>query len=156
DVNADGSIIVGGGSTNLGARAFRWTQQTGMIDLGDIPGGSTESTAWAISDDGNVIAGFASGPTGTQPMRWTQATGMVGLGYLPGAPGQLGTSRGTSADGSVIVGNADLEAFRWTSATGMVRLGSLLGGGPSDAFDTSGDGSIIVGTHGSGLDKAAF
>ena len=32
-----------------GEEAFRWTADTGMLPLGDLPGGSFQSTAFALS-----------------------------------------------------------------------------------------------------------
>jgi probable HAF family extracellular repeat protein len=38
-VSADGSVVVGRGSSANGNEAFRWTQGTGMVGLGDLSGG---------------------------------------------------------------------------------------------------------------------
>ena len=38
-VSADGSVIVGWGSTAAGTEAFRWSGGTGMVGLGELPGG---------------------------------------------------------------------------------------------------------------------
>jgi probable HAF family extracellular repeat protein len=95
-------------------------------------------------------------------MRWTADGGMVGLGDLPGGV-YSSTAESISADGSVIVGVANLdlpsistgEAFRWTADEGMVSLGDLPGGDYlSVADDVSADGSVIVGsgTSASGLE----
>jgi probable HAF family extracellular repeat protein len=77
---------------------------------------------------------------------------MVGLGGIPG--GNFGGSAsGVSADGSVVVGQANSpslalvgQAFRWTQLTGMVGLGDLQGGSfGSSASGVSADGSVVVG-----------
>src|SRR6185503_11970853 len=52
---------------------------------------------------------------------------------------------GVSADGSVIVGESQWEAFRWT-ASGMTGLGFLPGESYSRAEGVSGDGSVVFGT----------
>lgn len=88
-ISADGSVVVG--YSNIpnvnggygGYEAFRWTQATGMVGLGDLPGGIFDSKATGVSADGSVVVGNGTGFYGTA-FRWTQATGMVGLGYLPG------------------------------------------------------------------------
>ena len=38
-VSGDGHVVVGEGSSPQGREAFRWTAETGMIGLGDLPGG---------------------------------------------------------------------------------------------------------------------
>ena len=160
-VSADGSIVVGRGSSASSGgtgrtEAFRWTQTTGMVGLGDLPGGDFYSDASGVSADGSVVVGSSksasSGGTGTgrtEAFRWAQATGMVGLGDLPGGL-FYSKANGVSADGSVVVGVSEgangNEAFRWTQATGMVGLGVLPGGYfSSSALGVSADGSVVVG-----------
>jgi probable HAF family extracellular repeat protein len=145
--------------------AFRWTQATGMVGLGDLPGSVFSSQAHEVSADGFVVVGSSRSANVSNPFseafRWTQATGMVGLGTLPSSWFQYSSAVGVSADGSVVVGgsssaNAD-EAFRWTQATGMVGLSDLLGGGfGSDASGVSADGSIVVGWSRSTNGSEAF
>ena len=157
DVSADGGVVVGIGSS-ISDEAFRWTQATGIIGLGDLAGGRTESTALGISSDGSVVVGYGFGNGDRQEAyRWTAATGMVGLGFLThGITSSAATA--VSADGSTVVGNnglppspgstrQQLEAVRWTQATGMVGdFGDLPGGViHSQANDVSADGSVVVG-----------
>ncbi len=85
---------------------------------------------------------------------------LTGLGYLPGGS-RDSWAKGVSADGSVIVGwslnaNGTNEAFRWTRATGMVGLGLGAGGRPSDAYDVSSDGLVVVGAVQQAAGTAAF
>jgi probable HAF family extracellular repeat protein len=56
DVSADGSVIVGTGYTGSTdtSRAFRWTAETGFLDLGTLGG---NSFAGAVSSDGLLIGG---------------------------------------------------------------------------------------------------
>jgi probable HAF family extracellular repeat protein len=157
-VSADGSVVVGSSDSDrlgnviylTGNEAFRWTAESGMVGLGDLPGGEKHSGARGISADGSIIVGFGASASGDEAMRWTESGGMVGLGDLPGGAFES-RALGISADGSVIVGwgqsGSGEEAFRWTSATGMVGLGDLPGGAfTSTAQATSADGSVIVGT----------
>jgi probable HAF family extracellular repeat protein len=44
-VSADGSVVVGQGLSASGSEAFRWTSGTGMVGLGDLPGGLFFSSA---------------------------------------------------------------------------------------------------------------
>jgi probable HAF family extracellular repeat protein len=101
------------------------------------------SDAQEISADGEVVVGVTAPPGAGVPtaFRWTAEGGMVRVAD--------GSVLGASADGSVLVGwlhNPGYdEAFRWTSESGAVRLGFLAGGVDSVAFDTSADGSVVVG-----------
>ena len=82
----------------------------------------------------------------------TAAMGQASFQGLGDLPGNLFDSSawGVSADGMVVVGQADptigREAFRWTSGGGMLGLGDLPGGSFfSNAYAVSGDGSVVVG-----------
>ncbi|MCZ8191916.1 MAG: PEP-CTERM sorting domain-containing protein [Microcystis sp. LE19-338.1B] len=147
-VSADGCVVVGSSTRTpmWTTEAFRWTQATGMVGLGDLPGGSFSSSANGVSADGSVVVGISNIGNGNEAFRWTQATGMVGLGNLSGW--NSSSASGVSADGSVVVGTASDsggEAFRWTQATGMVGLGNLFGGYLSRSPGVSADGSVVVG-----------
>jgi probable HAF family extracellular repeat protein len=101
-VSADGMVAVGSsvsGSSSPLVEAFRWTQATGMVGLGFLPGHSETSRASDVSANGSIVVG-ASGDIG-EAFRWTQATGMVGLGFLPG--GSSSIALGVSADGLVTI-----------------------------------------------------
>ena len=39
-VSADGTVVVGMSNVNSGLEAFRWTLASGMVGLGDLPGGN--------------------------------------------------------------------------------------------------------------------
>jgi len=85
-----------------------------------------------------------------------RAAQFFGLGALPRAP-SFSHAFGVSADGSVIVGSSEYEAFRWTSSEGMVGLGDLPGGRfDSQAAGVSADGSVIVGVSFSTSGDEAF
>ena len=159
-VNADGSVVVGQGTSASGTEAFRWTQAGGMVGLGDLPGGSFFSLANAVNADGSVVVGAGTEAAGTVAIRWTQAGGMVSLGDLPG--GSInGVANAVNADGSVVVGVSSstigFEAFRWTQSTGMVGLGTLGGGNSSFARSVDTDGAVVVGNgNGTGFPSHAF
>ncbi|MCP3918978.1 MAG: PEP-CTERM sorting domain-containing protein [bacterium] len=136
-------------------------RQAGFVELGDLPGGSLDSTAFGLNADGSVVVGSSSsaqaGPH-QEAFRWT-AGGIVGLGDLPGGS-FVSVAFGTDAAGSVVVGESNAgtlpEAFRWTSG-GMVGLGSLAGGiAMSSARGVSADGTTIVGTSHSSTGFEAF
>jgi probable HAF family extracellular repeat protein len=150
-VSADGSVVVGWGSSRSGGfEAFRWTSGGGMVGLGYLFGGYYSSTyARGVSADGLVVVGESSFLSFQEAFRWTSDGGMVGLGDLPGGNFQ-GSATSVSADGSVIVGNSESAsgpvAFRWTSGGGMVGLGGVAYRGYPTSV--SADGSVIVGTSG--------
>jgi probable HAF family extracellular repeat protein len=160
DVSYDGTVVVGVSVSNVfsppdedwGSEAFRWTAETGMVGLGDLPGGFLRSQAHAVSAEGSVVIGQGGidGPN-IEAFRWTEAGGMVGLGVIEGFTIES-EANGISANGSVVVGlsraqgPAHQEAYRWTADTGMVGLGDIPGGLlNSHAYDVSADGSVVVG-----------
>lgn len=118
--------------------------------LGDLPGGTNYSMAWAISADGSVVVGESNGVTSLEAVRWDDA-GMASLGVS-------GSARDISADGSVIAGifvnGGHAEAFVWTAAGGVVGLG-VAGYTHSYAHAISADGDSVVGQlWGTGVSQA--
>ena len=158
-ISADGTVIVGWGTSHVGFEAARWVGGQAIV-MGDLDGGAYNSAAGLASTDGTTIVGTGHSAQGPEVFVWTQATGMVGLGDLAG--GEFSSEPfGMTPDASVIVGEATsslgIEAFRWTSAGGMVGLGDLPGGEhQSIAFDVSADGSIVVGYATTALGTEAF
>ena len=158
-VSADGSVIVGHSdsvhSTDISDwEAFKWTPEAGMVGLGDLSGGAFDSRAHDVSADGSVIVGRGDyndggGYSYTQPVRWTADGGIEAIPCLN--PGGRGRALGVSADGRVIVGTSPSEAidndeaFLWSEETGAIGLGNLGGEHPSQAWDASADGSVVVG-----------
>lgn len=106
DVSADGSVVVGQSTivTSPGEpwesfriSAFRWTQATGMTDLG------FEEVA-AISSDGSTVVGYSQSDFGEyDAFLWTESTGRVHLGE-PLNDRSLSQAWDVSGDGSTIVG----------------------------------------------------
>nr|WP_229428898.1 PKD domain-containing protein [Massilia sp. ST3] len=126
------------------ARAFRWSKETGILNLGGLF--ITSSGGVAINNKGQV-AGTAGAPdSSTHAFRWSDAEGMIDLGML--APlGSLGFSNATAIgeDGTVAgwgtVANFDGHAFAWTPGTGMLDLGTL-GGSYSIAAGVDAEGRV--------------
>jgi probable HAF family extracellular repeat protein len=135
--------VVGTSSTSGGDyEAFRWASETGMVGLGDLPGGLYCSEGHAVSADGNVIVGYSSGDPGGAFI-WDVDHGMRSLQQLLTDEygldltgwSSLGTAHGISDDGQTIVGggshNGRGEA--WIAhipepgTLTLVLLGSLLG-----------------------------
>lgn len=151
-VSADGTTVVGAGTVSDSTgyptyEAYVWTPDTGMVGLGDLPGGGFTSIATGVSADGSTIVGSGESASGWEAFVWTSDSGMMGLGDLAGGSFRSSAS-GVSADGSIVVGTSTGtlgdEAFLWTADDGMIGLGGL--GGASGASAISADGSTVVGT----------
>jgi probable HAF family extracellular repeat protein len=132
-----------GATPSLQAQSLTW--------LGTL--GGDRSRAYGVSDGGRVVVGLASHTDGNdRAFRWTAETGLRNLGLLPG--GTYSVATGTSRDGAVVVGRANVRtadnrvftrAFRWTSGTGMQSLGTMCGGNSSSALAISSDGGQTFG-----------
>jgi len=75
DISADGSVIVGWGTTSFGREPFVWTETDGLRSLGKLPDVFVlGAQANAVSADGRVIVGEGySGAGGA--FIWTEETG---------------------------------------------------------------------------------
>jgi uncharacterized membrane protein len=155
-MSADGSIVVGIRSQY--GPAFRWTAQTGAVNIGSV------SQNPKISRDGKVIAGDAKDSYGvTNAAIWQGGTSWKTLGGPPNGrvlDNTLSTTWGTSGDGSVIVGLAWVQptgahAIRWDVVNGMEDLGSLFGKS-SRANAVSAAGRVIVGWNENGTWNGAL
>lgn len=123
-VTLDGQIVVVGRSLDAAgnSRAFRWTPQTGMQDLGSA------IDTLGVSADGNVVVG------GNPPWRWTPSTGIQNLTSV------YGWATDVSADGNVVVGTGH---FYWTPQSGEQRLLNATGW----AWGVSADGRVVGGWY---------
>lgn len=156
-ISGDGRVVVGQANSDGGAfgvSAFRWSEASGRVALGSLPG-KNYHVAWGASVDGSVIVGSGdvnASELETEPFRWTAATGMESLGFLPGD--SVGEALAVSRNGSVVVGysgrspidgDGRLQAFLHGPAGTMQALGFLPDHVESIARAVSGDGSVIVG-----------
>jgi probable HAF family extracellular repeat protein len=112
-------------------------QGLGILGTGDI------SWAFDVSRDGRTVVGSSrygalGVPSLMQAFVWTADGGLLALGDFDG--GQVSSSgQAVSADGTVVVGEAEGHAFRWTAGGGLQDLGEWF------ALGVSADGSTIVG-----------
>ncbi len=117
-------MVRGIGKSTEGEEAFRWTDDTGMVGLGDLPGGDVYSNAYGISADGSTVVGYSFSSNGSEAFRWTEESGMLGLGFPEGA--HESTALCASADGSVVGGVCKIGspqyAFIWDAERGMRNL----------------------------------
>jgi probable HAF family extracellular repeat protein len=125
--SADGSVVVGKTVSSGKGWAFRWTQTTGVVNLGELPGGNYYANAYGVSSDGAVVVGYAASKAlGAEvAFRWTSAEGMVALSNLDSA------ALAASTDGSIVVGYfGDMftqeGAFVWDKQHGMRYLQDVL------------------------------
>ena len=163
DTSADGKVIVGLAWNGCNfARAFRWQETTGMVDLGSTVAGRS-SRANGVSGDGRVIVGWQEHTLGyRQGARWVDGRQTIFTG-----PAEIvGEAHAATTDGSMIVGQScrfgdgtDQSAWVWTPAGGVVCLSpprfSLPIGSLSIAFAVSDDGRVIAGSQGFGLGREA-
>jgi probable HAF family extracellular repeat protein len=159
--SADGKVIVGlaWNGCNI-ARAFRWEESTGMVDLGSTVAGRS-SRANGVSGDGKVVVGWQEHSTGPrQGARWVDGRQEL----FAGPDGFVGEAHGANSDGSIIVGQTcrftslDQSAWIWTAREG-VQCAAVprprLGGAIGIMFSTSEDGRVIGGAHSFGLESDA-
>jgi probable HAF family extracellular repeat protein len=149
-VSHDGSAVAGWVGVASPHKAFRWTEGSGMEDLGSFS--KRDAEAWGISGDGGTVVGYSFvGTSGSvyHAAVW-RTNQMLDLGTLGGA---TSWARGANLDGTVIVGAAQLldgfnRAFRWTQTGGMENLGVLPGAIRSVAWAVTPDGETVVGWSG--------
>jgi len=170
-ISGDGTIVVGYSA----GHAFRWTAETGMVDITpDLGTDNAVSGAAGISTDGSTIIGSYNLTPGAphvwgRQFGWTAETGLFDLPWPPwGDTATPGSAFATSADGSRIVGEIIdwfFYASLWTAQIGTVDLNAYLASRGLDTSDwdllqtvsISGDGDVIVGGgyHG-GLGGATY
>jgi len=164
DSSWDGSVVVGRAQDAQGNwRAFRWTAETGMQDLGVLFDTHWAGVAAAVSADGTIVVGWTHGFT-TRAFRWQRAVGMQALRAFPDGGNTF--AQDVSADGRIIVGWAQVgmeeRAVRWR-ADGVIEdlnvvFASLLQPGEvlRRTNGVSADGRYLVGWGERGGVVAAF
>ena len=151
-LSADGLTAVGLGWEGCRGRAYKWTQATGMVNLGVL--GPNSSRANCASGDGSIVGGWDTHPTGARraALWYPNGTEVLLVPSSPTNPNQAGEVWDVNSDGSVVVGESYPNAFKWTTANGFEDLGPLPGAVAGDigiAWATTEDGSMIVGNSGS-------
>ncbi len=149
-VSDDGAVVIGiSRSVSVTSReAFRWTPATGMVGLGDFPGGHFESTAYGLTPDGATIVGYGSQSPIALPtaFTWTEATGLVVL-PVP-ATWTASIAYDVTPDGRVCAGyagNKDTSvAAHWTNGAfeALPQPPSMT---LARARGVSDDGTVVVG-----------
>ena len=162
----DGKVVVGLGWDGCSfARAFRWEESTGMVDLGSTVAGRS-SRANNVSGDGQVVVGWQEDATGPRlGAKWVNRTQEL----IRGPHGSVGEAFAANRDGSLIVGaNCDFfdsvtaSAWKWTAAAGVqcfpVQRKPGLLPVPYRAYmlTTSDDGRVIGGAFSFGLESESL
>ena len=149
----DGNTIVGEALDARGLQqAAIWLRGTEWQLLGSIPPNAQPcdadlSIAIQVSGDGKVVVGLGwDACSVARAFRWEESTGMVNLGSTVAGRGSRADA--VSGDGKVVVGFQDLtsgfrQGARWVDGQQTLFTGPL--GFVGQAWDTNGDGSIVVG-----------
>jgi len=130
DVSEHGDVVVGMSSVLQGAglvssEAFRWTESSGMVSLGDLPGDGIFSAAYGVSGDGSIIVGSGRTGAGERAFIWDDVNQMRDLQNVLSTDYGLGSAltgwilqsaTAISADGKVLAGigrNPNGESEGW-------------------------------------------
>ncbi len=164
-ITPDAAFIASRARFNAGNTAQRHgvrvtTSGLTNLDLGALPGFPQQSVANAISSDGAVLYGFARYEPGgkTRAVRYTTAGPTVtAIPFLNGTDtSSFSAGRGTSSDGSVMVGTSvndailvnnyglGYSAFRYVQGAGVAAIPMLAGGTWNSAAALSPDGNLVL------------
>jgi hypothetical protein len=131
-LSGDGSVVVGlywrPGVGNR-AHASKWTQATGVVDLGGTITGQA-SRANGCNFDGSVITGWVETPTGPwRPAAWVNGTLVLLTNYDNSGASVHGSGEGrrVSPNGDYLVGFASDSASNQRAATMWKRTGGVFG-----------------------------
>jgi len=149
DIN-NSNVVVGWSFLADGTqRAFRWTDSTGMTDLGVLPG-HNYSRAISITDDGRIIGISGLGGSSDQADVVWDASGAIARLDIPMLPG---ASSGEPADfnpsGSTVGWDfGDMQrAWQWSSGSGKYDISSEAGEGGEPGYASAvNPAGTVVGT----------
>lgn len=144
ELSADGKVAVGLSWDGCSGRGFRWTAETGMVELEVLANGGNRASV--CSADGNVIGGFAQGSFSRTPAVWDGK----GNGTLLDPPNgdALGEVHGINDDGSILLGEWNGDAVMWTGpemSRTIIGQGKLLPGWAGIPLDVADDDGTVVG-----------
>lgn len=165
-ISGDGNALVGlywrPNQTGGSAHPCRWTQATGVIDLGTLGGGSCDTCgsgrANGANRDGSVIVGWIENPDNGA---WWPTVWVNGVRTVLKQTEGFADAESVTPDGTIVVGSswfppitsASLEeaaVWRWNGSQWVEqRIGKLFGTAPpfgmATASSVSADGKVIVG-----------
>lgn len=121
--------------------AYRWSAQTGMIDLG-VPSGGADSEGYALNSRGDV-AGRWNTTTASFPFRWSASRGITDLAQADY------TSMEARAidDTGMVAGHGFTNLFTrhvlvWPRKGAVIDIGHL-GGGSAEVIGVSAQGQVM-------------
>ncbi len=154
ELSSDGGVAVGLSWDGCSARAIRWTQATGMVEMEPLANASCRASV--VAADGTLSAGFCQGSFSRTPAFWDAD----GNGQLLDPPNgdALGEIHGMNDAGTIMLGEwldpnslGSAQATMWTPGTGpggwdraTIGAGSLLPGWSGIPTDID-DCGVIVG-----------
>ena len=148
-VSGDGTIAAG--FTSFSGQITQATRWVGAQPeaLPFLPGGTTNSQAFALSTDGSTIVGYAGGLSAgnVHAVRWTEDAGISDLGAMGGFNS---VATGVSSDGSLIVGyivptKTSTEVTGFISTIGGMTTELSLLGQSVIPRGISADGKFVIG-----------
>ena len=140
------------------AHASKWTQATGVVDLGGCATGQA-SRANGVNHDASVIVGWVETPTGPwRPAAWANGSLVLLTNYVEATGSGMGEARATSPNGNIVVGFARDQASgprgaaMWKRTNGVFGPTQFLGwvdgtepNGINVPYAVSSDGRIVIG-----------
>ena len=151
NISRDGLTGVGMGWINCSTSAFYWTEEDGIVELGQYQGNSTK--AQAVSGDGQVIGGWAQADSRNSVL-WDRDGNITFLGSLQ-TGNNYGEVMAISNNGEKVIGfcagsaGNNTEGYIWTEENGMFGLGVPANSASSNkslAFSIS-ENDVVVGQY---------
>lgn len=144
----DAGQVTGMSRNAAGAsHAFLWSAGSGMVDLGDVPGGDNFSAGLAINAGGQVAGSslFGTGLESRHAFRWTAEGGIADLGARPGN-NYYSEGLGINAAGTVVGWTGlytNTTAFYRTPSGAMTLLSKPSSNSSTQANAIADDGTIV-------------
>jgi probable HAF family extracellular repeat protein len=138
----DHSQVVGYAENASGQlRAFIWHKDTGMTDLGTLPG-HTQSSATDINNSGQVVGWSRSSPSDTRYFIWDEVNGMTDLGADPirsiNDHGEMSSHYSINNSGQTV----NRDGFLYDPVFGAIELPTLEGGS-CGAYDVNEHNQVV-------------
>src|ERR1022692_2010712 len=143
-INTIGQVAGYARFANFNAHGFKWTERTGLIDLGSIPPKKNFSVAEAINSFGDVV-GYSDYNQYLEQhgVLWSHGT-FTDLGALNG--GTDSQANGVNDLGQIAGwsnGNGEPHAMLWSKQGGWQDLGTLPGGYYSQGIAINVEGELV-------------